>query len=239
MPKDKNSVAAAAASAAATTTTTAAATTAATSSGASSGASGFNYAPSFSVPSAPAPYEPILTEVELVSQHALVETMAESISAYNATPPAIRKRKAHDEDEDELDAFLDSFSPTQAKILEAIKKKQEMNAPKNKKDDFSTFKFEVMSAGGTPCGIELYSILDRNGSKVPYMIVYGEAYHTKEVLKGPKGFIKYLNPSLHTLIHDNFVAADYLTGIEKQKIFLAADSDAFQHTMFVSQFTGL
>ena len=107
--KDKSvsaSAAAAATSAAAAITASQAPSSSAAAGNVSSSASpadaagaapGFSYAMSFkttnggAAASTPAGYSPVLSEVELTKEHALAETMVESIAAYNSTPPK-RKR---------------------------------------------------------------------------------------------------------------------------------------------------
>ena len=210
---------------------------------------GFSYSSSFktlsaaSATAAPAVYEPVLSEIELVTQHALAETMSDSIDAYNSTP--IKKKKVDDDDDankmkamkateidGNLDDFYEKFAPTPTKIKEAAAQLKTLSKPV--KNDYNKFRMEAIREGRTPVAVEVI-FAEIGGEKRPVTIIYHGAYHIKEVLKGPKGMIRYLNKSLHTLIHDNFVAADYLSGAEKQNICNNTTPDSFDDMVFISQ----
>ena len=134
---------------------------------------------------------------------------------------------------DDFDEFYEKFSPTPTKLKEAT---QQFKLAKKhlEMEDYNRFRQEALRDGKTPIAVEVF-YAEIGGERRPMMITYHDAYHIKEVLKGPKGLIGYLNVALHTLIHDNFVAAEFLSGTDKQKICSTTMPESFDKTVFVSQ----
>ena len=140
----------------------------------------------------------------------------------------MKKQKTTNDDEN-MDAFLEQFSPTKPEVILAFNTKL-MN---EKKPTYANLKSQAKNQGKALFGIELYSAMYK-GETFPFMLCFYGAYHIKEVLKGPKGNVNYLHPTLRSLLHDSFISADYLSGKEKVAICNTNMPDTFSDTAFIS-----
>ena len=231
MPPKNSTSSSNAAAAAAAAGSTAQVALSATSASLAAPASGCSYATSFS-PSITGVaadgnielgsfYRPVSTSTAQLASSAANELVASAQSP-------MKKQKTTNDDEN-MDAFLEQFSPTKPEVMQAFNNKL-MN---EKKPTYANFKSQAKNQGKSPFGIELYSAAYK-GATFPFMICFYGAYHLKEVLKGPKGNVNYLHHTLRSLQHGSFISAEYLSGDEKVAICNTNKPDSFSDTAFIS-----